>query len=313
MNSVDDLKNIELDARAEIARKVGLILSSSKNVADQKAALELARVLAEDVAVAVREALSRELRSCIFLPNDLIATISKDIEQVSMPFLVASAAIDNTFLEEIVRSCGDSHQEAVAMRQGLAEAVSFAISDVGCQEAVDKLAGNQTADLSRRSFDRVIQRFPEEMSLMEKLASRADLPVEVVESLVLKVSQAYGEILINKFKVSRDYSSYLVSLANRQVFSRTLEISPLPEIRNYLVQLHARHGLGSDILLTYLQNNNLRLFTMSLSVLLDQKFEQIEQLIASRDKKILARILESIGFSKSVIGVLLISYERLVY
>ena len=313
VNDVEELKNIEMESRAEIARKVGRILSSAAEPADQKAAMELAKVLAEDVAVSVREALSKELRACIFLPQDLVATISKDIEQVSMPFLVSSEAVDDAFLEEIVRSCGDSHQEAVAQRNGLSEAVAFAIADVACVGAVDKLAENETAEMGLRSFERVVQRFPEDMSLMEKLATRADLPIEIIESLVFKVSQAYGELLFKKFDVSRDYASYLVSLANRQVFSRTLEISPLPEIKNYLSQLHAQHGLGSDVLLTYLQNNNLRLFTMSLAVLLDKPYEQLESLVASRDKKVLARILESTGFSKSVIGVLLISYERLAF
>lgn len=311
MSDVADLDGIEMEARAEIARKVGRILSSTADPTDHKAAMELARALAEDVAVTVREALSRELRACVFLPRDIVSLISKDIEQVSMPFLVASQAIDDTFLEEIVRSCGDSHQEAIAMRKGLSEAVSFAISDTGCLDAVTKLSDNDTADLSTRSYRRVVARFPEEVGLMEKLASRADMPVEIIETLIFKVSQAYGQRLIEKFGVSKDYSSYLVSLANRQVFSRTLEMAPYSEIRNYLTQLHEKHGLGSDILLTHLQNNNLRLFCMSLSVLLSQPYEQIEQLVAQRDKRLLARLLDTTGFSKSVIGVLLISYERL--
>ena len=313
MNDVEELKNIEKESREEIARKVGRILSSSTNPADQKAAIELARTLAEDVAVTVREALSRELRSCIFLPRDLVSTISKDIEEISMPFLVASEAVDDEFLEEIVRSCGSGHQEAIAQRQSLSEAVSFAISDVGTLVAVDTLAGNETADMSSRSFARVVERFPEEMSLMEKLAIRADLPVEVFESLVFKVSQTFGRVLVEKFDVSNDYSSYLVSLANRQVFSRTLEISPLAEIENYLRQLLEHDGLGSDVLLTYLQNNNLRLFTMALALLVDRPYEQIEPLVASRDKKKLSRLLDATGFSKSVVGVLLISYERLAF
>lgn len=311
MADVQDLHNLEQDARRDIARKVGRILSSSEDVTEQKAALELAKALAEDVAVTVREALSQELKSCIFLPKELLSIVATDIEQVSNPFLIASEAMDDDFLEEIVRSCGDRHQEAVARRVGISEAVSFAISNIGCHGAVDQLSANDTAEMSTRSFNRVIERFPQDIGLMEKLASRADLPIEVIEKLVFKVSKQYGELLIGKFGISRDYSSYLVSLVNRQVFSRTLEMSPQAEIENYLSQLHARQNLGSDVLLTYLQNNNLRLFTTSLAVLKGQPYEKIEKLVAKRDKKILARLLESVGFSTAVIGVLLISYERL--
>lgn len=313
MTDVQEIVDLELEARTEIARKVGRILSSSDDATEQKAAIELAKVLAEDVAVTVREALSIELSSCIFLPKELVSIVAKDIEQVSLPFLVASEAMDDAFLEELVRSCGESHQEGVAMRKGISEAVSYAISDVGSHGAVDKLSDNETAEMSMRSFNRVVERFPQDVSLMEKLAFRADLPIEMVEKLVFKVSHQYGELLIGKFGISRDYSSYLVSLANRQVFSRTLEMSPQQEIHNYLSQLHARQSLGSDVLLTYLQNNNLRLFTTSLAVMMKQPYEKIQELVARRDKKLLARLLDSVGFSKPVIGVLLISYERLAH
>ena len=311
MTELQEINSLELEARTEVARKVGRILSSSEDLTEQKAALELAKILAEDVAVTVREALSSELNSCIFLPRELLSVVAKDIEQVSVPFLVASGAMDDAFLEEIVRSCSEGHQVAVAQRKGISEAVSFAISDVGCHGAVDQLSVNETADLSIRSFEKVIERFPQDTGLMEKLASRADLPVEIIEKLVFKVSKQYGELLIGKFGISRDYSSYLVSLVNRQVFSKALEMSPQIEIQNYLTQLHGQQNLGSDVLLTYLQNNNLRLFTASLAVIKNQPYEKIEQVMAKRDKNILARLLDGVGFSKSVIGVLLISYERL--
>ena len=312
VTEMDDLQSIGLKAREEIAGKVGRILAREASASDREAAVELAQLLVEDVAVSVREALSKELRNCSFLPKRLINTLSTDIDQISVPFLVASQAVDDEFLEEIVRSCGDSAQEAVATRNGLSEAVSFAISDVGCQSAVDKLVDNDTADLALRSFDRVLTRFPEERSLLEKLSQRADLPAEVVERLIFKVSRQFSEYMTAKFDLSTDYASYLISLANRQVFSRTLEMAPLLEIENYLWQLKSVDGLHSDLLLHYLQNGNVRLFIASIAVLLEKPYETIEDRIQLGDKKILAKLLEAAGFAKPVVGVLLIAYERLL-
>jgi uncharacterized protein (DUF2336 family) len=311
MTNDGKLLNVELDARMEIAKKVGSIVSSSQDGSEHESAIELAKVLAEDVAISVREALSHELRHCHYLPSDLVRLVSKDIEQVSTPFLIACEAIEDSFLEEIVRNCGSSHQKAIAQRDGLSEAVCFAISDAGSLDAVAVLADNETANVSGRGFNRMVDRFPQEISLMEKLATRADLPIEIVERLILKVSRKFGEILTQKFSLSVDFATYLVSLANRQVFSRTLEVAPLSEIEKYLTELHKAGGLEANVLLIYLQNKNLRLFTMSLAILLQQDFWVIEELVLKRDKKILVRLLDSAGFSKSVIGVLLISFERL--
>lgn len=311
VTNASDLSNIDQTAREQIARKVGRILSSSNKVADQKAALELARVLTEDAAVAVRQALSAELKQCSFLPEDIIQTIANDIEDVALPFLVAAEAVDDEFLEEIVRSCNSHKQLAVAERRGLSEAVSFALADVGSQDSVEKLAGNDTADLSTRSYNRVMDRFPAEAGLMELLAARADLPSGVVERLLFKVSQRFSELLVSRFGLANDYAQYLTSLAKRSVFSQLLNIAPLHDILNYFSQLNSSGGLGSNELLIYLQNNNVRLFTAGVATLLDRPYEQVEAVVDKRDKKLLARLLDGAGFSRSVIGVLLISYERL--
>ncbi len=312
ISQMEELRNIDQKAREEIARKVGRILARQENGNGNEDALQLAQLLVEDVAVSVREALAKELRACSFLPLDLVSKLSQDIDQVSMPFLVASQAIDDAFLEEIVRSCGANAQQAIAQRSSLSEAVSFAISDVGSLGAVTSLIANDGAEISERSCCRVVERFPEERSLMEKLAERADLPPVVVERIIFKVSKRYGEYLSEKFGLATDYASYLVSMANRQVFSRTLEMAPLSEIDNYLKQLMAIDGLTSDVLLNYLQNGNVRLFTMAVAVRLDRPYEAVEGKLAQGDKKIVARLLEAAGFSKSVIGVLLIAYERLI-
>ena len=168
---VEELRHIDLVARVEIARKVGKILAKQNGSADKADALELAQILMEDVAVSVREALSRELQVCSFLPKDLVSKLAQDIDQVSMPFLMASQAMDDALLEDIVRSCSEGAQEAIAQRIGLPEAVSYAISDVGCKSAVESLVGNDTIELSERSCNRVVDRFPEERSLMESWPS----------------------------------------------------------------------------------------------------------------------------------------------
>ncbi len=312
INDIRELRHVDLAARVEIARKVGKILTKRNGSSDGRDAMALAQLLVEDVAVSVREALSHELRSCSFLPKDLVSKLAQDIDQVSVPFLMASQAMDDAFLEDIVRSCGDGAQEAIAQRDGLSEAVSYAISDVGCQSAVETLVGNDSVELSERSCHRVVDRFPEERSLMEKLSQRADLPAAVVERIIFKISKRYGEYLSEKFGLATDYASYLVSMANRQVFSRTLEMAPLGEIENYLTQLHAVDGLTSDVLLSYLQNSNVKLFTMAIAILLGRPYEAVEARLSKGDKKIVARLLEASGFSKSVIGVLLIAYDRLI-
>ncbi len=89
-------------------------------------------------------------------------------------------------------------------------------------------------------------------------------------------------------------------------------MAPLSEVENYLKQLRGENALNSDVLLNYMQSRNVRLFTAAIAVLIDKPFSSVEPVLARGDKKIMARLFETAGFSKSVVGVLLIAYERLL-
>lgn len=305
-----DLRDVDLVARVEIARKVGRLLHKEDSD-DTAVALQLARILVEDVSVSVREALAKELRSCSFLPRDIVERITQDIDQVTMPFLIASEAVDDDYLEKIVRQCSEGVQEAIAGRDGVSEQVSFAICDIGSQGAVDVLVDNETSIISERAANRAIERFHSARSLMERLSNRPDFPASVVENIIFKVSKQYAHHLSDRFKLAADYGQYLTALASREVFAVSLEMSPLSEIMNYFRQLHEVEGLTSDVLLGHLQNGHFRLFTAAMAVLIERPFEVVEQALSRGDRGPLSRMFDKLGYSRQVAGVLLISFDRL--
>lgn len=312
---INELKNVDRIARMEIARKVGRIIKREQEVGandsdEAKAALDMAKLLTEDVSIAVREALSLELRQCQFLPSTLIDTIVSDIDQISMPFIVASSAMDDDLLEDMVANFGDAVQEAVAKRDQLSEKVSFAICDVAGRDAVENLIENDTADVSKRAAKRVIDRFSDDTPLLDRLAQRADFSIELVESLIFKLSRQYSEYLMQRYNLAEDYSSYLSTLANRSVFMQALNMSPVSEIQNYLEQLHSVKQLSADRILSYIQNGNIRLFTSALSVLADRKYEVVERALGRGGKNALNKLMQEANIPTSISGVLTVAFSR---
>jgi uncharacterized protein (DUF2336 family) len=306
------VKNVDVAARMEIARKVGVILSGEFPASDREAAVQLAAVLVEDVAVSVRERLAIELTKCTFLPEDIINQITCDLDSVAVPFLVSSKALDDEFLEELVRDSSAAIQTAIASRDSISEILAYSVCDVGTLEAVDTLVGNNGARFSIRSCEKVIDRFPEEVGLMEKLAQRADLPINVVERIVFKVSESFSEYLVERFKLAHDYAEYLTTLAKRQVFARSASMISSKEAMNYLSRLHKKGGLNSEVLLSALQHKNLKFFVAGLAVLLNSDFDKTEKMLDHGESEALAKMLNLIGFTKSICGVLMIAYDRLI-
>ena len=307
-----ELRDVELSARIEVARKVGLLVTR-KDIgnSERDQALALARLLVEDASISVREALSRELRQCRFLPDDVVHKLSKDIDQVSIPFLISSQAVSDEMLEELVMNGSSGVQDAIAGRTDLSEMVAFAICDQAELVAVDTLMGNDTAVVSERSSRRTIDRFPAHQTLLEKMAKRSDMSPNVVEEIIFKISETYARYLVDRFNLSKDYSSYLAGLSNRSVFNMTLNGARQSEIERYLGQLHQRKALTSDHLLNYVQNGHLRLFIMAIAVQVEREFDVLQQGLSGGNEKLLVRLLDKIGYSKSVVGVMVISYKRL--
>ena len=310
MIDIDKLKRSDRIARIDIARKVGAFFQNGVDSDSPKETLKVAQLLAEDTSLAVREALSCELRDCSFLAEELIETLVNDIDEISIPFLMASDAIDDKFMVDLIYRSEDTKQLAIAQRDGVCEAVAFAICDVAGRDVVSTLIDNKTAEVSARSCDRVVDRFPEDVTLLEALAKRADLPLEAVEKLIFKISNQYSERLMTKFNLAEDYASYVVSLATRRVFLNTMNASPTSEVLTYLHKLNEAEGLKGDQLLNFLQNKNLRLFYASLAVLTDRDFTVIQNVLAQGGKKVLIKLLDKAGVTKSVAGVLLVAYER---
>ena len=115
----DELKLVDRVERIELARKIGQFLSGNQQGQDRATGEDLARMLAADTSVAVREALALELRNSSVLPADLVERIARDLDQVAVPFLIAAKALTDDLLEQIVRECGDAAQEAIARRDGV--------------------------------------------------------------------------------------------------------------------------------------------------------------------------------------------------
>lgn len=305
-----ELQNVDREARVEIARKVGQLLCSENRSDDHETALELAQLLTEDVSIAVRTALSNQLRAAPHLPDELVVKLINDIEQVSIPFLIATNAVDDKCLMKLMASCSGLLQESIASRQEISEALTFTICDVGTVEAVSVLMSNDGAKLNESSATKVIERFPEEMTLLECMSKRADLPAEVVKSLIFKVSREYSEYLAQKFELTADYSEYIVSLAERQVFQQSLESFPDFEVHNYFCQLNEEGALTSELLFGYIQQGYVKIFTMALAARTGQSPKALKDALEMDSAKVIGELLTKCDYSRAVIGAIVVAFER---
>jgi len=315
MEELEALKRQTADERLELAHRVGQYLKTSDSEADRRAAFEISRVLASDASDAVRKALCEEIRFCDFLPADLIDRIIADIDAVSAHFVAKSQLLDEERLIKLVRLGGDAMHLAIADRESVSEPVSYALCEVAKEPAVSRLMANEGAEVSRRAYFLVVERFPESETLMEAMSRRGDLPLEAAEMLLERLAETAANLLVKRYNLAPDFASYISGSARRRVLGATLETAPMATLETYMRQLKAQGELNSDIMLHLIRNGNLRSFIAGIAVLSDTSSSQVRRDLDEQGASAILRLLGGAGFGRTTVTMMATAYQdtRLSY
>jgi len=189
------------DRRVQLARGVGeRALAPALEPGERKLAYEILRLMAADVAEAVRLALVETVKADPNLPNDLAMTLAKVVDAVAVPLVEASPVFSEHDLIELVRGARRSLQMAVARRAEVSEPVSAAIVDFGDGGVVAALARNTGARFDPHVLERMINNVANDnRDVADALGTRNDLPFEYAERLIHLVTEDLAESIVMRY------------------------------------------------------------------------------------------------------------------
>ncbi|HEV7368624.1 DUF2336 domain-containing protein, partial [Arenibaculum sp.] len=213
------------DTRAEMAAKVAAEIDRRRlTQAERQLAESIARIMARDAALRVRQALAENLKATPNLPRDVALMLARDVEAVALPILEASVVLTDEDLVELVRTGSEAKQAAIALRPEVAAPVADALVDHGTGAVVAALVGNAGADLSDGALGRVVDRFGADPAVQEPLVRRARLPLTVSERLVTLVSDRLRDYLVTHHDLPAALASDIV-LKSRERATVTLFVA----------------------------------------------------------------------------------------
>src|SRR5487761_2401088 len=110
--------------RAEVAGKVAQQIDNDRLSPEElRLAQDIAQVLARDVELAVRRALSESLRRARRLPNAVAVRLAEDVDEVALPILADSPVLTDADLVQLLRHGSSRRQATIAGRPNLGEPV----------------------------------------------------------------------------------------------------------------------------------------------------------------------------------------------
>ncbi len=248
-------------------------------------AIGILEIAAQDLEQRVREALAEHVKHCPFLPPSIARRLAEDVAKVAQPILRFSQALDNDDLLAIVHANGEIKQIAVAQREGLGAVVSDALVDAGTERVVGVLLANHTAEITERTFGKVLDGHGESGQIQSLLIGRPTLPLTTSERLIFLVSEELCERLVTRHQIPPELAEELSRQGREGALTQMLSAdSPSAEVERLAANLHARNALTPTLVLRALCTGDLAFFQAAMAELAGIPFANARELIYDRGR-----------------------------
>lgn len=299
--SVEDVKNLLSDPstenRALMAQKVAAaFVASSLGDRERVLAEEIFRIMARDVELKVREALSQSIRLSPDLPHDVAVALANDIAAVALPIIEASTVLTDDDLLTIIQSKPTEYQVAVAGRPIVSERISDALVDTRNEDVVARLVANDGAKITEQAMSRVLDDFGHVKRISNPMAERSVLPLTVAERLVTLVSEKIRDHLVTHHDLSPDVAmDLLLDSRERATLNLLGGAVDAPDVFELVGQLHTNGRLTPTIVMRALCMGDVSFFEVAMARLADIPVANAHQLIHDRGGQGLARLFKRCG------------------
>ncbi|HIJ38255.1 MAG TPA: DUF2336 domain-containing protein [Rhodospirillaceae bacterium] len=184
---------------ATVAKLAGEFDQGELSDAERQLAEDIFRLLVKDAEVRVRQALAVHLKESAVLPHDVAVTLAQDVDQVALPILQYSKILTDQDLIAIVRSDNVTKQIAVTQRAEVSAQLSDALVETHNSDVVASLIGNQGAEISAQTLNKVEREFSDNPEIALSLQQRS---VTLAERLMTSVSEQLEEQLVQRHHLS---------------------------------------------------------------------------------------------------------------
>ena len=280
-------------------------------------ALEVLRLLAKDVEVAIRQVIAEKLKHNKQLPEDIAFMLANDVMQVAMPILQFSPSLSENDLVAIVRTSSDLVKLlAVSKRDMVPSKISKELIQKKRLFVVESLVQNKGSLISDSDLTEVIQQYGGVDSLIKALIRRNQLSAVVVEKLLETVTGALRDQLLEKhhlhahaIKEAAEDTKDKMAITHASLISNAVE----KELLVHSMQQSKR--LNPSIVIRSLCLGDLEFFVSSMATLTGWPHHRVEHAMKNHDIETLKRLYRAGGLPESIrdatLAMLLLVMEEL--
>jgi uncharacterized protein (DUF2336 family) len=288
--------------RAATMLRVGEVLASGVVGLEERmiAYAIIDRVLPE-VEIEIRSELSRFLKNVPWLDHRLAARLANDVLEVAEPILAESLALSDDDLLQVIERHSIGHARAVAKRRTLSAPLSSALVKTDDEICVLRVASNDNAEVDVHSMHRIMDRFGENMAVVESVSQRSTLPLSIVERLTAVVGGKVLQRLIERHNLPAHRVSRLIQYGREHVLLTNFALDQsADEIRELVERLAENRLLTTSLILRALCLGNFTFLIPALATQAKIPMRNVRLLIADESGRGPERLFEHCGFESKL-------------
>ncbi|HLF21226.1 MAG TPA: DUF2336 domain-containing protein, partial [Aestuariivirga sp.] len=269
-------------ARRQLAGQLArLMLDAGAPAVEKEAIVPALLKLAVDPVADIRRLVAAQLVKADDLHADLVFAIIADSDDIALPFLAETRALDHWRMLAIIQVGDEARQVVIAQRHDLSKAVVAHIAGHGSESVCALLLDNAAAQLAADDCRRLYVRFRDRPEIVERLLDRSDLPLEVRILQAKRAANRVHTLMAERGWIPANDAEAIVVDAEETTLLKILESAQVSELDRLIPFLCAKHMLTTSIILRAGLRGRLAIVERALAYLTSNSVQRVRQKIAS--------------------------------
>ncbi len=303
---LDVIENGDAMARTKLALQLaGLMCAEDSAKADVALVVPVVLKLSVDPVKEVRRTLANGLAGLVTLHADILFSIVADDDDVALPFLAATPALNPWHMLAVLRVGDVARQQTVVLRSDLSrEALAYTVKSAPLEVCL-RLFENPALHLDDRAYHGLYMRFGQAPEMLELLLGRPNLPLDIRILQAKRASNRMQQLMAERGWMNDNDACELVADAEETAILRILVEASNEELARAIPFLVSKKMLTPSIILRAAAIGEMKMVQWSLAHLAGVSLARAHELMLGRGLMGVKSLHGKSGLPQSCYGLLM--------